>query len=47
MYSVKSIANELWESLDRKYKMEDAGVKKFIVGWFLNYKIVDSKTIIN
>ena len=47
VYSVKTIAKELWKSLDRKYRTEDVGSKKFIVGWFLDYKIVDSKTIIN
>ena len=38
---------ELWESLDRKYKSEDAGSKKFVVGWFLDYKMVDSKSVIS
>ncbi|KAL6140531.1 hypothetical protein ACLB2K_058830 [Fragaria x ananassa] len=31
---------ELWESLEKKYKTEDAGAKKFIVGRFLDYKMV-------
>ena len=31
-------------SLDKKYKTEDAGTKKFIVGQFLKYKMVDSMT---
>ncbi|RVW34174.1 hypothetical protein CK203_092820 [Vitis vinifera] len=38
-------AKKLWESLDRKYKTEDAGAKKFVVGRFLDYKMVDSKTV--
>ncbi|CAL9024439.1 unnamed protein product, partial [Prunus brigantina] len=37
----------LWESLDKKYKTEDAGLKKFVVGRFLDFKMVDSKTVIN
>ena len=41
------MARELWESLDRKYKTEDAGMKKFVVGRFFDYKMVDSKTIIS
>ena len=50
LYSVfcsKSSAKELWESLDKKYKTEDAGVKKFVVGRFLDFKMVDSKTVIS
>ncbi|GKF24277.1 hypothetical protein Tco_0076599 [Tanacetum coccineum] len=33
-------AKELWESLERKYKTEDAGTKKFVVARFLDYKMV-------
>ncbi|KAL5749590.1 hypothetical protein ACOSP7_024193 [Xanthoceras sorbifolium] len=47
VYATKKTAKELWESLDRKYKTEDAGAKKFIVGRFLDYKMVDSKTVIS
>ena len=47
VYSSIKTARELWESLDRKYKMEDVGMKKFVVGRFLDYKMVDSKTIIS
>nr|GEZ65562.1 retrotransposon protein, putative, Ty1-copia subclass [Tanacetum cinerariifolium] len=31
------------ESLERKYKTEDAGTKKFVIARFLDYKMVDSK----
>ena len=37
-------AKILWESLENKYKIDDAGQKKFIVGRFLDYKMVDSRT---
>ena len=47
MYSNKKTIKELWESLDRKYKTEDDGAKKFVVGHFLDYKMVDSKTVVN
>ena len=47
VYSPIKTARELWESLDRKYKTEDAGMKKFVVDRFLDYKMVDSKTIIS
>ncbi|KAI3436987.1 Toprim domain-containing protein [Psidium guajava] len=32
VYCTINTAKELWESLDRKYKTEDAGANKFIVG---------------
>ena len=41
VYSMKKSDKELWESLDKKYKTEDAGTKKFVVGRFLNYKMAD------
>ncbi|KAL2542570.1 zinc knuckle (CCHC-type) family protein [Abeliophyllum distichum] len=47
VYSTMKTAKELWESLDQKYKTEDAEAKKFIVGCFLDYKMVDSKTVIS
>ena len=39
VYSVKESAKALWESLDLKYKIEDAGAKKFTIGRFLDYKM--------
>ena len=47
VYSNKKTDKELWESLDHKYKTEDAWVKKFVMGRFLNYKMVDSKTVVS
>ena len=46
-YLDKKTTNELWESLDRKYKTEDVEAKKFVVGRFLDYKMVDSKTLVS
>ncbi|KZV19604.1 hypothetical protein F511_10507 [Dorcoceras hygrometricum] len=43
----ENTAKELWESLDRKYKIEDAGAKKFLVGRFLDFKMLDSKPVIS
>ncbi|KAK3004700.1 hypothetical protein RJ639_019402 [Escallonia herrerae] len=40
-------AKALWESLERKYKTKDAGSKKFVVGKFFDFKMVDSKTVIS
>ncbi|GFZ05623.1 hypothetical protein Acr_17g0011950 [Actinidia rufa] len=47
VYCAKTNAKELWESLEKKYKTEDAGVKKFVVGRFLEYMMVDAKTVIS
>ena len=47
VYYAFNTARELWESLDKKYKTEDAGLKKFVVGKFLDYKMLDSKTVIS
>ena len=47
VYCKINTAKELWESLERKYKIEDAGTKKFVVARFLDYKMVDTKTVIN
>ncbi|XP_073138849.1 uncharacterized protein [Henckelia pumila] len=46
VYCEKKTTKELWESLDRNYKTEDAGAKKFLVGRFLDFKMVDSKPVI-
>ena len=45
LYSDKKTTKELWESLDQKYKTEEAGAKKCVMGCFLDYKMVDSKTM--
>ena len=47
MYCAFNTARELWESLDKKYKIEYAEIKKFVVGKFLDYKMLDSKTVIS
>ncbi|GKD89645.1 hypothetical protein Tco_1365152, partial [Tanacetum coccineum] len=45
VYCKTTTAKELWESLERKYKTEDAGTTKFVVACFLDYKMVDSKSV--
>ena len=47
VYLDNKTAKELWESLDRKYKIEDARAKKFVLGRFLDYKMADSKIVVN
>lgn len=39
-------SKELWIAFERKYKTEDAGLKKFIAAKLLDYKILDSKSVI-
>ncbi|KAK4386219.1 hypothetical protein Sango_2492500 [Sesamum angolense] len=46
-YSSATTARALWQSLEKKYKTEDADLKKFIVEKFLDFKMVDSKTVMN
>ncbi|RVW96806.1 hypothetical protein CK203_026023 [Vitis vinifera] len=47
VYSSFTTTRGLWEALEKKYKTEDVGTKKFIVGKFLDFKMIDSITIIN
>nr|GEZ40662.1 hypothetical protein [Tanacetum cinerariifolium] len=47
VYCKTTTAKELGESLERKYKIEDAGTKKFVVSRFFDYKMVDSKNVIS
>ncbi|GKE65290.1 hypothetical protein Tco_1519451 [Tanacetum coccineum] len=36
---------ELWDSLEAKYMVKDASSKKFFVSNFINYKITDSRPV--
>lgn len=47
VYSSIKIIKVLWETLDKKYKAKDTDMKKFIVGKFLDLKMVDSRTVMN
>ena len=47
VYCTKQTAKELWDSLNKKYKIEDTGIKKFVVDRFLEFLMVDSKTVIS
>ncbi|KAK3010070.1 hypothetical protein RJ639_012642, partial [Escallonia herrerae] len=44
VYSPKVNAKALWESLERKYKTEDASSKKFVVDKFLDFKMDRKKS---
>ncbi|GKC20062.1 hypothetical protein Tco_1022212 [Tanacetum coccineum] len=37
--------DELWDSLETKYMAEDASSKKFLVSNFTNYKMTDSRPV--
>lgn len=41
------ILNELWESFDQNYNIDDARVKKFIAGHFLDYQMMNFKIVIS
>ncbi|XP_073153970.1 uncharacterized protein [Henckelia pumila] len=47
VYSQDKASKDLWKSLEKKYRTEDAGMKKFIVGKFLNYKMIDFKSVLS
>ena len=46
IYSSYKTAKEVWEMLEKKYKTKDAGAKNFVIGKFLKYNMVDTKTMI-
>lgn len=47
VYCQVRTVNELWEMLEKMYRAEDVGLKKFIVGRFLDFKMVDTKSIVS
>ncbi|XP_019229858.1 PREDICTED: uncharacterized protein LOC109210842 [Nicotiana attenuata] len=46
VYSVMKTSRELWNALEKKYKTEDAGHKKYLAAKFLDFKMVDGKSVI-
>nr|XP_016469579.1 PREDICTED: uncharacterized protein LOC107791934 [Nicotiana tabacum] len=46
VYSNAKTSKELWNALEKKYKTENAGLKKFVAAKFLDYKMVDNKPVI-
>nr|GFB42988.1 zinc finger, CCHC-type [Tanacetum cinerariifolium] len=47
IYQNIEFAKALWESLESKYMAEDASSKKFLVGNFMNYKMVDTRPVMD
>ncbi|GKA04703.1 zinc finger, CCHC-type containing protein [Tanacetum coccineum] len=45
IYQNDESSKELWDSLDAKYITEDASSKKFLVSNFINYKMTDSRPV--
>nr|XP_016455968.1 PREDICTED: uncharacterized protein LOC107779978 [Nicotiana tabacum] len=45
-YNVMKTSRELWNALEKKYKIEDTGLNKFVAAKFLDFKIVDDKPVI-
>ncbi|GJV15188.1 zinc finger, CCHC-type containing protein [Tanacetum coccineum] len=45
IYQNAESAKALWESLESKYMVEDASAKKFLVSNFMNYKMVDTRAV--
>ncbi|XP_075076714.1 uncharacterized protein LOC142163339 [Nicotiana tabacum] len=46
VYSIMKTSRELWNALEKKYKTEDVGLKKFVTAKFLDFKMVDDKSVI-
>ncbi|XP_059277704.1 uncharacterized protein LOC132031827 [Lycium ferocissimum] len=46
IYSNVGTSKELWDALVKKHKTEDVGLKKFIAAKFLDYKMVDNKSVV-
>ncbi|XP_070047385.1 uncharacterized protein [Nicotiana tomentosiformis] len=46
VYSNVETSKEPWIALEKKYKTEDVGLKKFVAAKFLDYKMVDNKSVI-
>ena len=45
IYNAVETSKEMWSALEKKYKTEDVCLKKFVVAKFLDYKMMDGKTV--
>ncbi|XP_075110198.1 uncharacterized protein LOC142181242 [Nicotiana tabacum] len=46
VYSVMETSKVLWNALEKKYKTEDVGLKKFVAARFLDFKMIDTRSVI-
>ncbi|XP_075077906.1 uncharacterized protein LOC142164246 [Nicotiana tabacum] len=46
VYSVMETSKALWNALEKKYKTEDAGLKKFVAARLLDFKMIDIRSVI-
>ncbi|GJS04445.1 zinc finger, CCHC-type containing protein [Tanacetum coccineum] len=46
VYQNVETSKELWDTLEAKYMAEDASSKKFLVSNFINYKMIDSRIVL-
>ncbi|KAK9084381.1 hypothetical protein Scep_030852 [Stephania cephalantha] len=46
VYSECKTAKDVWDLLEKKYRIKMQGAKKFVVGKFLKYNMVDSKSVV-
>lgn len=45
VYESLNTAKAVWDALEFKYKTQDAGTTKFLVGKFLEYRMVEEKSV--
>nr|XP_009782249.1 PREDICTED: uncharacterized protein LOC104231026 [Nicotiana sylvestris] len=45
-FFVMETSKALWNALEKKYKTEDAGLKKFVAARFLDFKMIDTRSVI-
>ncbi|XP_059310099.1 uncharacterized protein LOC132061272 [Lycium ferocissimum] len=45
LFVTNKSAKEVWDSLEKKYGADDAGKKKYIIGQWIKFQIVDNKPI--
>jgi len=45
VYSAMNTSKELCDAFEKKYKTEDACLKIFVVAKFLDYEMIDNKTV--
>ncbi|XP_060183142.1 uncharacterized protein LOC132613103 [Lycium barbarum] len=45
LFVTNKSAKEIWDSLEKKYGVDDAGKKKYVVGRWIKFQMVDNKPI--